>query len=175
MRGRAGQQALYVTLHALGRYPPMQSMVDGDHRGLGTGSEAGVVLEAEPAVRRVALVSQLQGLEAVPLDARGAQDVARGAPAHLQRMLGGRRKAEIRIEGRDAPHVVDGGLGIGRHLLDGSVGKVSHLVVGRVQGGEHGDRGLLLRGYGPPHTISQRSVVVGQPRTTCRVMRVPQS
>ena len=114
-------------------------------------------------------------LEAVPLDASRAQDVAGGAPAHFECVIGGRSEAEVRVEGRDPPDVVDGRLGVGRHLLDGRTRKVPKLVMRRVQGGEHGDSGLLLRGDCTPHAISQRFVAVGQPRATCRIIRTPQS
>ena len=129
---------------ALGSDPPSQVMVDRHDRSMGTGSQASVVAQGGLAVGGVALVGEFQRILR-RRDHRGcSHDVAGWAPADLNAEISRRDEAEIRIEGGNRPHVVDGSIHTRRDSLDGLSRDVSDGVFHRQQRRKDGDRTLRL-------------------------------
>ena len=97
----------------------MEPVVDADHGCLRAGTQAGVVLQGNAVICRLALAGQACVLEDTLQNGGRADQVTCGAPANLDGVLRGRRKTEVSVEGGHPPNVVDAGVVVGRDLLDG--------------------------------------------------------
>src|SRR5687768_7371390 len=80
-------------------------VIDADNGRLRARAEASIKPQRYLFVRRVALVLEAEVVHKLGHDLRRADEVAGGAPADLDGVLGGRLEPEVLVEGGDAPDV----------------------------------------------------------------------